>query len=102
MKIEGWMPEAVTSPYRAAEKLQTRANGSKGPSAGRGDIIDISSEARVAKELALKLETIPDLREDLLVSLAQRIDKGEYEVDGETLADSILGAIKEERSCKGD
>lgn len=56
----------------------------------RADILDISPEARQAQVYQAALKELPEVREDLVMSIKQRIQAGTYKPDPVQTADGIL------------
>lgn len=54
------------------------------------DILDISPEARQAQAYQAALKELPEVREDLVMSIKQRIQAGTYKPDPVRTADGIL------------
>ena len=52
--------------------------------------------AEVARVLELVKEA-PDIREDLVMELKEKIDKGEYKTSGEKIADMMIRRMKADR-----
>jgi len=54
-----------------------------------------------AQEVAKVVEMVkaaPDVREDIVMQLKERIEKGEYEVSGEEIADMMIRRMKADKA----
>lgn len=55
------------------------------------DGVKVSDKAQLYQSLLQKVKEIPEVREDQIRELAERINKGEFKVDTEAIADKLLG-----------
>jgi negative regulator of flagellin synthesis FlgM len=72
-----------------ASRVRRAAPQSAAP-AGSGDSVSLSSEARSLAAARQAVEAAPDVREDRVAELKQRIARGEYDVPADTLARKLL------------
>lgn len=72
-----------------ASRARRAASLSEAP-AGASDSVSISSEARALAASRRAVEDTPDVREDRVAELKQRIARGEYDVPAEQLARNLL------------
>jgi negative regulator of flagellin synthesis FlgM len=77
-----------------SSQLKKADANKKASEQARGDTIEISPEAREMRSYRPMLDKLPPVREDLVVSLKQRIQDGTYQPDDEKIA---AGVIKESR-----
>jgi flagellar biosynthesis anti-sigma factor FlgM len=54
------------------------------------DTVTLSSTLGEAQRLAARVANVPELREDRVRSLQQRIQDGKYKLDNEKIADAIV------------
>ena len=80
---------AYTSQMRSKDKIKQPSSVST-----QTDKLEISSKAKEMQAARSKLAELPDVREDLVNELKQRIQDGSYMPDG----DKIVVGIIEERS----
>ena len=66
------------------------AGGSAAGGAGAADGLQLSGEARLVQRAEAAVRAAPDVREQLVGELRQRIQSGNYEVDDAALAQKIL------------
>jgi len=52
--------------------------------------VDFSSQAQQIQNAKAAVNAVPDVREDLVASLKQRIDSGNYHVSASDIADMML------------
>ncbi|MFZ5898476.1 MAG: flagellar biosynthesis anti-sigma factor FlgM [Bacillota bacterium] len=69
--------EKQASPVTAAESVET-------------DRLEISAEAKAIQAYKAKLEGIPNVRADLVASIAQRIKNGTYVADARKIAEGMI------------
>lgn len=67
-----------------------KTSSSEKTSASFGDQLVLSSTAKDAATARKALSETPDVREDLVSSIKQRIDDGTYEVDTDDFAEKLL------------
>ncbi len=56
----------------------------------QADTLEISKEAMELQSFRSALDNIPEVREDLVTDLKQRIDEGSYQPDSDKIAAGIL------------
>jgi len=60
---------------------------------GKKDEVQISKEAmdfQLVMKAAKAAQNIPDIREDVIAPIKERLDSGTYEVDSRSIADKLL------------
>jgi negative regulator of flagellin synthesis FlgM len=89
MRIQG--REAVLQAYvsRVAEG-RTGQVGRSTPTIGQEDRVTLSRSAQDIRKVKEHLANLPEVRESRVKELRQRIERGEYHVSEEELADRIL------------
>ena len=60
------------------------------------DKMDISNQGKKMRQIKEKLDELPDVREDRIAELKEKIEQGEYKVDSEQLARKILNDFRQE------
>lgn len=55
------------------------------------DVVKVSDKAQIYQSLLQKVKEIPEVREDRIREVTERINKGEFKVDAKTIADKMLG-----------
>lgn len=60
--------------------------------AGAGDQVDLSARSRQVASLQAKLQSLPDLRGDVLREVKGRLEGGAYSVNVDALAERLLNA----------
>lgn len=55
------------------------------------DGVKVSDKAQIFQTLLQKAKEIPEVREDRVRELTERINKGEFKVDSQGIADKLLG-----------
>jgi len=89
MRIQGRdaVLQAVVS--RVSGNGPRQAGGADAPAA-QEDSLTLSPPARDVQRVRDHLATLPDVREERVADLRARIERGDYHVSDEDLADSIL------------
>lgn len=72
----------------AARPSNGKENGGAAPSPAAD--VDISEEAQEVVRLKRAIAELPEVREDLVNSLKERIQRGEYKVSGEEIAELMM------------
>lgn len=77
---------------QAAEKTsQGRENRSVSGSVAPEEKVTLSERAREIQQVRQAVEALPDVREEKVDELKERIASGEYRVDGEKVAEKMIG-----------
>ncbi|MBI5587079.1 MAG: flagellar biosynthesis anti-sigma factor FlgM [Deltaproteobacteria bacterium] len=92
MKIGGKKPGVGTDNYvkKAGVPAGAGKPGSAGKSASRGDNVDISSKAQELRRANGLLDTVPDVRGEMVVRLKTDIERGDYSVDAGKVAEKMI------------
>ncbi len=91
MKIGGKGKIEATSYVKKAQKSDSRnskASAHKG--GGEGDKKDISAKAKDLNAIAELLDAVPEIRSELVIRLKTEIEKGNYDVDAEKVAEGMI------------
>ena len=91
MRIDNIQGKNIQKLYQNQQNLLNQDN--KKASRGEGDQMNISSKGLQIKKLADQLEAEPEVRAEKIASLKQEIASGNYHVDSEKLADSLIDEI---------
>ncbi|MDF2571195.1 MAG: flagellar biosynthesis anti-sigma factor FlgM [Sporomusa sp.] len=83
--------------YGEQSKVSKSSKNQGGSSSQRPDEVILSSEAQELSQILRKVKDLPEVREDKVKDLSERIAKGEYKVDSRELADRIIAYSKNER-----
>ncbi len=95
MRIEGINPQQLQKIYSQQRQLIDREETEQ--SRASGDSMEISEEARQIHNIAAEMEEIPDIREERVQELHQQVQSGNYEVEAEEVAESMLEQIEMQR-----
>jgi negative regulator of flagellin synthesis FlgM len=77
---------AVSGQQGSASHASTDSTESGSPAA----TVDFSSQAQQIQNAKAAVDAVPDVREDLVASLKQRVDSGTYHVNASDIADMML------------
>lgn len=88
MKIDGTSMSPVRS-VKAANRLNQTPTKT---SLSEPDKVAVSDKAQVYQDLIQKTKDLPPVREDLVRTLSEQIERGEYQVDGQKIAEKINSA----------
>ncbi|MEN3185716.1 MAG: flagellar biosynthesis anti-sigma factor FlgM [Atribacterota bacterium] len=89
MKISHNQVESILRLY--ADRIQ--GSGKKRKSAieeGKQDTVTFSSHVEEIKELYARYNEIPEVREELVKSIQERLSRGAYQIDGEEVARKMI------------
>lgn len=86
MRIESYIQ--MQQLYPAKNTAKTTGNK---PVSSFSDKLQISSKGKDISVAKQALASTPDIREDLVSSIKERVQNGTYEVSGEAFADKVLG-----------
>ncbi len=92
-------PEIISLVNKIMKQDQVRGknNTQASPSVPRVDRVEISAGSEILKKEMSRLDEIDASQAEKLSELASRIEAGEYKVDAQELADTILQAIEQGR-----
>jgi len=77
--------------YQKNDGLRQEAVQSVGGVAAPEEKVDLSTKARDVHSIKNALAGVPDIREEKIQELKNRIDAGTYNVSGEKIAGKIVG-----------
>ena len=86
MKIDGTSMSPVGSVQATNRLNQTQ----KKTSVSEADKVAVSDKAQVYQALIQKVKEIPSVREERVRALAEQIERGEYKVDGQKIAEKLF------------
>lgn len=69
---------------------KTRPEPTKAPAASQSDAVTISSQGREMQALQRRLAELPEVRTERVAALREAIERGEYRVSAEAIAERIL------------
>ncbi len=85
MKIDGTSISPVGSVQATNRIKQTQ----KKTSVSDADKVAVSDKAQVYQALIQKVKEIPTVREDRVRTLTEQIERGEFQVDGQKIAEKL-------------
>lgn len=88
MKIDGTSMSPVGSVQATNRISQTQ----KKMLVSEADKVAVSDKAQVYQALLQKVKEIPSVREERVRTLAEQIERGEYKVDGQKIAEKLFGS----------
>lgn len=86
MKIDGTPISPVGSVQAATRVSQVNKNNQ----GSEQDRIAVSENAQVFQKLVQKVKELPDIREDKVKTIAEQIARGEFSIDADSIAFSML------------
>ncbi|MCR4419870.1 MAG: flagellar biosynthesis anti-sigma factor FlgM [Clostridia bacterium] len=95
MKIEGRGPVKPKQVYPVEETGPQSARGIG--SRAQADEVRVSAEARLRQEMLSRLKGLPDVRSEVVRELGRKVAEGEYAVEPEKLAGTMLEEIARQR-----
>lgn len=84
MRIDAF--NRVSQLYQANSTKKTSSSGKS----GRPDSVEISRLGRDAQVARAAVAKAPDIREDVVADIRQRMSDGTYQIDMDALADKLL------------
>ncbi len=85
------MAAQMVQQYQRADGVRQEAekqvNGFKSPE----ERVDLSAKARDIQQLKDAVSDLPEIREEKVKELQERIEKGAYDVSGEKIAEKMVG-----------
>lgn len=92
MKIDGTSMSPVGSVQAASRLKQV----DKKTAVSETDKIAVSDKAQVYQALLQKTKDIPSIREERVQALIDQIERGEFKVDGQKIADKLFAACQKD------
>ncbi len=92
MRIDNIQGKNIQKLYQNQQNLLNKEN--KQTSRSEGDKMNISSKGLQIKKLADQLESDPGIRAEKVARLKQEIADGNYHIDSEKLAESLMNEIE--------
>ena len=89
VKNQGIQVDAYVNQVQDTKKADQAADQAK-ESATKTDTVVISDAAKRIQEARAKLDEIPDVREEKVADLRNRIQNGTYQADADKTADKLL------------
>ncbi|MBC7106257.1 MAG: flagellar biosynthesis anti-sigma factor FlgM [Firmicutes bacterium] len=90
MKVGGLNGIGPIQTYRVQAGKQVRERGAaENVGAAGADVVELSPAARELQEYRAHLRELPEVREELVASLRERLARGEFRVDVEKIAEGI-------------
>ncbi len=87
MKIDG----TSMSPLGSVQASNRLSQVEKKTLVSEADKVAVSDKAQVYQALLQKVKEIPSVREERVRALSEQIERGEFKVDGQKIADKLLG-----------
>ncbi len=78
-------------------KVTKSANADKASQVQRRDEVVLSSAAKEFGPMLQALKNMPDVREDKVKEISEKIQSGNYTIDGREVADKMIGRIMADR-----
>lgn len=78
------------SPISGIQAVNRTSRVNRNNKAAQEDNIAVSDNAQLFQKLVQKAKELPDVREDKVKAVAERIAKGEFSLDNMSIAESIL------------
>ena len=95
-EINKYLPK---SPPNAAEKVNEKGVSDEqkvGGSADQDTIVNLSQASKEAQKIREIIASEPDVREDKVADLTERIESGKYTIDHARVADKLVNELIDE------
>ncbi|MCP4578342.1 MAG: flagellar biosynthesis anti-sigma factor FlgM [Deltaproteobacteria bacterium] len=86
-KIDGYVKHVDKDKTKSGAVSDDQSSNKILPS---GDSVELSPEAKVMQEAIKVLETLPDVREEKVAQIRERIEEGSYQIDGKKIAEKMI------------
>ena len=86
MKVDGSSMSPIGSVQASNRLNQTQ----KKPSVSEADKVAVSDKAQVYQALLQKVKEVPSVREERVRTLTDQIERGEFKVDGQKIAEKLF------------
>lgn len=84
MKIDGISPVGSIQPINKPSQVSRDDNKAE------QDKVSVSGNAQVFQNLVQKIKELPDVREDRVKAITEQIARGEFSLDSDSIARSML------------
>jgi negative regulator of flagellin synthesis FlgM len=88
-KVDDAAIQAVQQ-YQKADKVQEESSQKVGGNAAPEEKVNLSTKARDIQQLRDAVNQLPDVREDKVRELKDKVDKGAYDVNGQKIAEKMV------------
>jgi len=86
--------QTITKIYAEQDKVTRTSKNKSSIPAQQPDEVILSSKAQELSQALRAIKALPEVREDKVKELSERIASGEYKVDSRELADRIIAYSK--------
>lgn len=86
MKIDG----TPMSPIRSVQGANRAYQVQKKTQSSEGDNVAVSDKAQLFQALLQKAKELPSIREDRVQALREQIERGEFQIDVQKIAEKIV------------
>lgn len=76
--------------YQKSELAKADSEKPVGPPAGVSETVNLSSKAKDIQRIKQMLDQLPDVRENKIAELKQKIESGAYRVDAAKIAEKMV------------
>jgi len=95
MKIWGEIPK-ISGVYDRQKNIG-KVEKASGISSKKKDVVSISNQAKDFQTVLKALKEVPDVRQDKVMELSEKLESGKYDVKGRDVAERILKSIMDRR-----
>jgi len=88
-KVDDAAIQAVQQ-YQKTEKVQEESGPKVGGSAAPEEKVNLSTKARDIQQLRDAVSQLPDVREDMVRELKDKVDQGAYDANGQRIAEKMV------------
>ena len=88
-KVDDAAIQAVQQ-YQKTDKVQEESGPKVGGSAAPEEKVNLSTKARDIQQLRDAVSQLPDVREDKVRELKDKVDKGAYDANGQKIAEKMV------------
>ncbi len=97
MIISGKQIQSIMKVYTDQNKVAQNAKAADVSPASKKDEVILSTQAQEFGQIYQAIKALPDVREDKVRELSEKIAQGNYSVDAKEVAEKMLGRLMADR-----
>jgi len=97
MIISGKQIQSIMKIYTEQNKITKNTKSESAAAPGKKDEVILSTQAQEFGQIYQALKAMPEVREEKVKEIADRIASGEYSVDAKDVAEKMLGRLMADR-----
>lgn len=90
------LPKSIQNEMEKVEEKQPSGEEKVQDQTGQDAIVNLSPALKEAQTIKEVISSEPDIREDKVAEIRERIESGEYNIDNDAVADKMVNAFLDE------